>query len=107
MAKKQSNKKRILKHLGSVSMAVLSFSLMAPSASAIDPAEAAGQVVASEGGRAAAKVALNSALKVARSKPSMVAATTVVCVSCIPAAGVCASASMCVACGIMIAKTLG
>lgn len=103
MSKKQSNKKRILKHLGSVGMAALSFSLMAPSASAIDPAEAAGQVVASEGGKAA----LNSALKVARSKPSMVAATTVVCVSCIPVAGVCASASMCVACGIMIAKTLG
>lgn len=103
MSKKQSNKKRILKHLGSVGMAALSFSLMAPSASAIDPAEAAGQVVASEGGKAA----LNSALKVARSKPSMVAATTVVCVSCIPVVGVCASASMCVACGIMIAKTLG
>ena len=53
MSKKQSNKKRILKHLGSVGMAALSFSLMAPSASAIDPAEAAGQVVASEGGKAA------------------------------------------------------
>ena len=107
MAKKQSNKKRILKHLGSVGMAALSFSLMVPSAAAIDPAEAAGQVVASEGGRAAAKAALNSALKVARSKPSMAAATTVVFVSCIPVAGTCASASMCVACGIMIAKTLG
>lgn len=108
MSKKQSNKRnRILNHLGSVGMAALSFSLMVPSASAIDPAEAAGQVVASEGGRVAAKAALNSALKVARSKPSMVAATTVVCVSCIPAAGACASASMCVACGIMIAKTLG
>ena len=80
---------------------------MVPSASAVDPAQAAGQVVASEGGRAAAKAAINSALKVVKSKPSMVAATTVVCVSCIPVAGACASASMCVACRIMIAKTLG
>lgn len=107
MSKKQSNKKRILKHLGNVGMAALSFSLMAPSASAIDPGEAAGQVVASEGGRAAAKAAMDSALKVARSKPSMVAATTVVCISCIPVAGACSSASICLACGIMIAKTLG
>lgn len=107
MSKKQSNRNRILKHLGRVGIAALSFSLMVPSTAAIDPTEAAEQVIASEGGRAAAKAALNSALKVARSKPSMVAATAVVCVSCIPIAGACTSASMCFACGILVAKTLG
>ena len=107
MAKKRTRKRRLLEYLGKVGVGILTFSLMTPSASAVDPVDAAGQVVASEGGRLAAKEALNAALKVAKSKPSMVAATTVVCVSCIPVAGTCASASMCVACGILIAKTLG
>ena len=108
MIKKQTAKKRVLRHLGKVGITALTFTLITPSiASAVDPVDAAGQVVASEGGRLAAKQALNTALKVAKSKPSMVAATTVVCVSCIPVAGMCASASMCVACGILIAKTLG
>ena len=100
MIKKQTRKRRLLKHLGKVGMGILT-----PSASAVDPVDAAGQVVASEGSRLAAKEALNTVLKVAKSKPSMVAASTVVCVSCIPVAGTCASASMCVACGILIAKT--
>ena len=98
-------KKRLLNHFGRVGVTALTFSLIIPSASAVDPVDTAGQVVASRGSRVAAKAALNSALKVAKSKPSMVAATTVVCVSCIPVAGTCASASMCVACGILISKT--
>ena len=107
MIEKKTAKRRFLNRLGKVGVAALTFSLMTSSASAVDPVDAAGQVVASEGGRIATKEALNTALKFAKSKPSMVAATTVVCVSCIPVAGMCASASMCVACGILIAKTLG
>lgn len=47
-------------------MAVLSFSLMTPSASAIDPIDVTGKVVASEGVRLTDKGALNTALKVAK-----------------------------------------
>lgn len=107
MTEKQTIKKRFLNHLGRVGMAVLTVSLMTSPASASDPADTAKQVLSSEGGRLAGKEVLNAALKVAKSKPSMAAATTVVCLSCIPIAGTCASASMCVACGILIAKTLG
>ena len=102
-----TKKKRILKHLTNVGMAALSFTLMASPATAIDPVEAAGQVAATEGGRIAAKEVLNAALKVARSKPSMFIATGITCAACAPVAGTCASASMCVACGILIGKTFG
>ena len=51
----------------------------------------------------AAKGALNVALKGLRSKPAMTIATGVTYVSCIPVTG----AAMCIACRILIAKTLG
>jgi hypothetical protein len=100
-----SFKRRVLNHVGRVSLAILSASfVLAPySAAAIDSADAASQVVASEGG----KEALNAALKMARSKPALSVATTITCLACIPVAGVVASPTMCVACGILIAKTIG
>jgi hypothetical protein len=107
MTEKQNRKKRILKHLGNVGMAIISVSLMTSPASAIDPAEAAGQVIGAEGGSKAAKEALNTGLRMAKSKPAMTTATAVVCLACVPAAGAAASPGLCIACGILIAKTFG
>lgn len=87
-------------------MAVLRFSLMTPSSSAIDSIDATGKVVASEGVRLTDKEALNVALKVAKTKPSIFSATIVVCVSWVPLVGRCASSSMCVVWRISILFSL-
>ena len=68
-------------------MAALIFSLITPSASTIDPVDAIGKVIASEKGH--------------------LVATTVVCVSSLPVAGIYSSASMHVAYEILISKILG
>jgi hypothetical protein len=107
MAEKQNCKKRILKHLGNVGMAIISVSLMTSPALAVDPAEGAGQVICAEGGVKAAKEVLNAALRMAKSKPAMSTATGIVCLACIPAAGAAASPGLCIACGILVAKTIG
>ena len=107
MKHKKNLKRRILKRLGNVGMAVVAFALATPSSSAIDSANAANEVIGSEGGQKITKEALDAALKMARSKPAMSAATTIVCAACIPAAGAAASPTLCIACGILIAKTLG
>ena len=96
-----------LKHLGNVAMAAVSLSLITAPATAIEPIQAAEQVLSTEGDRAVAKKDLNSALKVARSKPAMAVATTIVCGAYIPIADACASPGICIACGILVAKTLG
>jgi hypothetical protein len=100
-----SRKKKILNHLSKVGMSLLSVSLLlgSSSASAIDSADAAAQAVTSEGG----KEALNAALKIARSKPALSIAAGITCIACVPVTGVVASPGMCIACGILIAKTLG
>jgi hypothetical protein len=100
-----SRNKKILTHLGKVGMSLFSVSLLlAPSpVLAVDAADAAAQVVAAEGG----KEALNAALKIANSKPALSVATGIVCLACIPIAGAVASPGLCIACGILIAKTLG
>jgi len=69
MTEKQNRKKRILKHLGNVGMAIISVGLITSPTLAADPAEAASQVIGSEGGTKAAKQALDSALKMAKGKP--------------------------------------
>ena len=107
MGDKQNRKKRILKHLGNVGMAIFLIGLRTSPALAVDPAEAAGQVIGAEGGAKAAKQALDAALKMAKSTPAMSTATGIVCLACIPAAGVAASPGLCIACGILIAKTFG
>lgn len=105
MEEKKDRKRKVLKHLGNVSMAIVSFSLMtSPALSAsLNPAETATQVRASEGG----KEALNAALKIARGKPALSVATAITCIACVPVAGAVASPGLCVACGILIAKTFG
>ena len=104
---KKKYKKRVLKHLGKVGMALITLIVMNSSASAIDPVEAANQAVGSEGGKEAAKRALEGALKVAKSKPALSTATGIVCLACVPVAGAAASPGLCIACGILIAKTFG
>ena len=104
---KKIRRKKIFKYLGNVAMAIITVSTMSSSVSAIDPAESANQIIGSEGGQKATKEALNGALKIARSKPAMTAATGIVCISCIPVAGAVASPGLCIACGILIAKTFG
>lgn len=101
--KRKTKGKRILKHLGNIGLSIISISLMTTPVSAMDAAEAANQAVAAEGG----KEAINTVLKAARSKPAMSTATMIVCLACAPVAGVAVSPGMCVACGILIAKTIG
>lgn len=115
-----SKKKKVLKHIGKVGMAIFYLTVMtSPMAfAAIDSSEAVEQVLGSEGAaeaakaglkaaKAAGKAAMNSALKAANSKPAMTGATVIVCLACVPLAGAAASPGMCIACGILIAKTLG
>ena len=107
MRNKKKFRKRLVRHLGRVSLALISASLMSTPVSAAEPAEAITQVMGSEGGQQAAKEALNTALKAAKSKPAMSLATGIVCISCVPVAGAVASPAMCIACGILITKTFG
>ena len=96
-----------MNHLGKVSLALLSFTLLYTHVNASEPIEFVSQTKGNKGGSIAAKEAQNSALKMARSKPSLTTATGIVCLACVPVAGASASAGMCVACGILIAKTFG
>ena len=107
MKKTRSRKKQILNYLGNVTMAFITASLMISPSLAVDPAQAANQVIGAEGGSKAAKEALDNALKLAKSKPVMSTATGIVCLACIPATGAAASPGLCIACGILIAKTFG
>lgn len=103
----KGKRKKLLKHIGNVGVAIISASLMTYPALAVDPAQAAGQVIGAEVGTKAAKEVLDTTLKMAKSKPAMSTATSIVCLACIPAVGVTASPALCVACGILIAKTFG
>jgi hypothetical protein len=70
---------------------------------------------AAEAGKAAAPAptpdmirgAVGEAMSFAKSKPGMSVATAITCLACAPAAGASASPALCVACGILIAKTFG
>ena len=90
-------------------MAIITFSLMNSPASAIDidSTEAVSQTIGTEGGRQATKEIINTALKIAKSKPAMSTATGIVCIACIPTAGAAVSPGLCIACGILFAKTFG
>ena len=94
-----------MKHLGRVCLSVLSvtFLINSSAVSAIDSADVAKQTIVTEGG----KEAINTALKVAKSRPALSVAAGITCVACIPVAGVVASPGLCVACGILVAKVLG
>jgi len=105
--KVDSNEKKVLKKVGNFVLTLLSVAFVIGSAGiptrAIDTTQAAKDVVASEGGKAA----LNEALKVGRSKPALSVAAAITCIACIPIAGAAASPGLCIACGILIAKVLG
>ena len=96
-----------LKKVGKVALSLLSTAIIlgsaGTSAGAVDAADAAKSVVGAEGG----KQAVNQALKLARGKPALSMATTIVCIACIPVAGAVASPAMCIACGILITKSFG
>lgn len=100
-----TGKRKVLKRLAKVSLTIFSTAVLIGSSaagavdSAADPESA---MIAAEGG----KQALNEALKLAKTKPALSIAASITCLACIPAAGASASASLCVACGILIAKTL-
>jgi hypothetical protein len=107
--KPRNRKRKFLKHIGNVCLALISIGLMSsPISAAVDPSEAATEAIAAaEPSVKVAKEVLNGGLKVAQSKPVMIVATSIVCLASIPLAGVVASPGMCVACGILIAKTFG
>jgi len=97
--------KRVLKKLGKIGLSLLTtaFILNPSPVAGSTGADLAKDVIENEG----AKETLNEALKVARSKPALSIAAGITCIACIPAAGAAASPALCVACGILIAKTLG
>ena len=107
MGKNKFQKRKILRHLGRIAVSAVPVSLMTGRILAVDPAEAAVKVMATEGGQETAKQALKSALKGAHSKPTMTVATTIACVACVPIAVAVASPGVYIACSILIAKTLG
>ena len=100
-------KKKLLNRVVQVALSLVSGAIVIGSAGApavaIDAAETAQEVIASEGG----KEVLNQALKVAKSKPALSVAAGITCVACLPAAGAAASPGLCIACGILIAKVVG
>jgi hypothetical protein len=73
---------------------------------AADTVEVISDTLAQEGGLQVIKEVANGALEVAKSKPALALACGITCLACIPAAGAAASPGMCIACGILIAKTL-
>lgn len=85
-------------------MAIISVSLMT---SPVSASSSSGQVISTEGGTKTAKETLDAAMKIARSKPALSTATDLVCLACIPVAGVASSPGVYVACGILIAKPIG
>ena len=107
LSEKKPIRARVLNHLGKIGIVTISLILMPPPSLAVDPSEAASQVIGAEGGKLAAKETLNAALKIAKGKPALTTATAITFLACIPAAGAAASPGMCIACGILIAKTFG
>ena len=106
MSKNVSKRAKRIRYIRSLVSAVVSIGLVTQPVSAVEPVEAANQVLGTEGGAKATKEALNAALKLAKTKPALTTATGIVCLACLPAAGGCASAGLCIACGILIAETL-
>jgi hypothetical protein len=93
-------KKYLLNHLGKVGISVLTISagllLRLVSALAMDSVtETASHVIGTEGG------------KEARSTPALSIATGITCMACAPVVGATMSSGLCIACGILIAKTMG
>jgi hypothetical protein len=90
--------------LGKVCVGLVTGLIITPVISlAIEPVDTASQALGVEGG----KEVVHSALKIARSRPSLALASVITCMACAPVAGVAVSPALCITCGILIAKTLG
>ena len=100
-------KQRVFKHLSKVGISLVTVGVglffRAPDAMSTNKVQSASKIIGVEGGTEA----LNLALKVAGSKPSLAIAATITCLACVPVAGVAASPAMCIACGVILSKTLG
>ncbi|QXE46145.1 hypothetical protein IV203_000067 (plastid) [Nitzschia inconspicua] len=102
-------KKKVKTHLKHVAYAFLSLLVViGPSpARALDSNDVINQTLANESSSDMIKEALNLALQAAKSKPLLAVATSITCLACVPASGVAAIPGLCIACGILIAKTFG
>ena len=105
--KKIEKRKLFKKHLGRVGLAALSLVFISTPVNALEPKELISETLGNDGGQELAKEAFNNALKIAKSKPALSVAAGITCLACVPAAGAAASPGLCIACGILIAKTLG
>lgn len=109
MKKNITRKQRLIQHSRNVAMALLSIVFMTAPAGAEDltdlseAGKVANEVISSEGG----KEIISTALKVARGKPALSVAGAITCLACVPVAGAASSPTICVACGILIAKVIG
>ena len=83
-----------------------SYSLPAKATDLNDGAKLANEVLGSEGAGIAFKEVVQGALKLARSKPSLVAVTTIVCGASYPIPQAPTNWALAVACGILISETL-
>jgi hypothetical protein len=109
MMKKSKLKRRLLNRLAKSTLAIVSgaFVLSAPTqALALEPTELV-ETAEAVANTQVSKEIVSSALKVMRSRPALSLATSIVCISCAPVVGTATSASLCIACGILIAKTIG
>jgi hypothetical protein len=99
-----TRKKKFFNHFVKVGVALITRLILTPAiSSAVDPVDSSSQALRLKGG----KEVLHSALKMARSKPSLALAATITCLACPPVAGVASSQELFMACGVLIAKTLG
>lgn len=83
-----------------------SYSLPAKATDLNDGAKLANEVLGSKGAELAFKEVMQGALKLARSKPSLIAATTLVCGASYPIPRAPTNWALAVACGILVSETL-
>jgi hypothetical protein len=96
-------RKKFVKHLGKVGIACFSLAVT----TSLYPVAAIANNSTIAINNEAGKTVLNEALKISCTKPALSLAATIVCLVCVPVAGVAASPAMCIACGILIAKVIG
>ena len=100
------NFRRSLKSTLMIMILVGSYSLPVKASDLNDPANLANEVLGSKGAKIAFKEIAETALKLARSKPSLIAATTLVCSASYPLPPATTNWALSVACGILISETL-
>ena len=101
--KNQVKKRFTLRHLAKVGSAIVLAVAALPSSATASDVDTASQVTGTDAG----KTALNEALKFSKTKPALSIATGIVCLACISTATAATSPALCIAGGILIAKTFG